>query len=176
MKSTTKKLCRAGVIAALYAVLTYAFAPVAFGPIQIRPAEALCILPVFFAEAVPALYVGCLLANLTSPFLLYDMTVGASATLLGAIGTYLVGRYLKQRWVKVVLGGFSPVFFNTVIIPFVIVVLCGDASAGETVVGAYFTVALSIFLTETICVYGLGAPLYRFFEKNLNYTQVGTKL
>lgn len=165
MKTTTKKLCRAGVIAALYAVLTYAFAPVAFGPIQIRPAEALCILPLFFAEAVPALYVGCLLANLTSPFFLYDMTLGASATLLGAIGTYLIGRYAKKDWIKVLLGGFSPVFFNTVIIPFVIVVLCGDTSAGGTVISAYFAVALSIFLTETICVYVLGAPLYRFFEK-----------
>ena len=168
MKTSTKQLCRAGVIAALYAVLTYAFAPVAFGPIQIRPAEALCILPLFFVEAVPALYVGCLLANLSSPFLLYDLTIGASATLLGGIGTYLIGRYARKAWLKLLLGGFFPVFFNTVIIPFVIVVLCGDTSAGETVLGAYFTVATSIFLTETVCVYGLGAPLYRFFENKTN--------
>lgn len=167
MKTTTKKLCRAGVIAALYATLTYAFAPVAFGPIQIRPAEALCILPLFFAEAVPALYVGCLLANLTSPFLLYDLTLGAGATLLGSIGTYLIGRYVKNKTLKAVAGGFFPVLFNTVIIPFVIVVLCGDTSAGATVFGAYCAVALSIFLTECVCVYGFGLPLYNFFEKKL---------
>ena len=162
---TAKRLCRAGVIAALYAALTYVFAPIAFGPFQIRPAEALCILPLFFIEAVPALYVGCLLANLSSPFLLYDLTLGASATLLGGIGTYLIGRYAKKGITKLLLGGFSPVFFNTVIIPFVIVVLCGDTSAGETVTSAYFATALSIFLTEVVCVYGLGAPLYKFFEK-----------
>ena len=167
MKKSTKQLCRAGVISALYAVLTYAFAPVAFGPIQIRPAEALCILPLFFVEAVPALYVGCLLANLSSPFLLYDLTLGAGATLLGGIGTYLIGRYAKKGFTKLLLGGLSPVFFNTVMIPFVIVVLCGDTSAGATITSAYFAVALSIFLTETVCVYGFGSPLYRFFEKKL---------
>ena len=67
--SSTKRLCRAGVIAALYVALTYAFAPFAFGAFQVRPAEALCILPLFFPEAVPALYVGCILSNLASPLL-----------------------------------------------------------------------------------------------------------
>ena len=71
-KITTKRICRAGVIAALYAALTYAFAPVAFGSFQIRPAEALCILPLFFVEAIPALYIGCMLSNLASPFFFYE--------------------------------------------------------------------------------------------------------
>ena len=52
MKSffTTKRLCRAGIIAALYTALTYAFAPLAFGPFQVRPAEALCILALIYPE------------------------------------------------------------------------------------------------------------------------------
>lgn len=164
-KLSTKRLCRAGVIAALYITLTYAFAPVAFGSLQIRPAEALCILPLFFAEAVPALYVGCLLANLTSPFLLYDLLLGGGATLLGALGTYFVGKCLKNKKLKLFLGGLSPVFFNTLIIPFVIVVLCGGVSAGQTIFSAYLLTALSIFSTECLCVYGLGIPLYLFLEK-----------
>ena len=162
---STKRLCRAGVIAALYTTLTYAFAPVAFGSLQIRPAEALCILPLFFVEAVPALYVGCLLANLTSPFALYDMLLGGGATLLAGLTTYLIGRCVGNRKLKLFLGGLSPVFFNTLIIPFIIVVLCGGVSAGETIVSAYFATSLSIFLTECLCVYGLGIPLYLFFEK-----------
>ncbi|MBR2341383.1 MAG: QueT transporter family protein [Clostridia bacterium] len=165
MKTSTKRLCRAGVIAALYTTLTYAFAPVAFGSLQIRPAEALCILPLFFPEAIPALYVGCLLANLTSPFLLYDLLLGGGATLLGALGTYLVGKYVQNSKLKVFLGGLSPIFFNTLIIPFIIVVLCGGVAAGETVFSAYCLTALSIFLSESLCVFGLGIPLYKFFEK-----------
>ena len=45
---TAKRICRAGVIAALYIVLTYSFGQIAYqGIVQIRPAEALCILPLF---------------------------------------------------------------------------------------------------------------------------------
>ena len=60
MKFTVKMLCRAGIVAALYAVLTVPLGALAFGSIgfQIRPAEALCVLPLFFPEAVPALYIG----------------------------------------------------------------------------------------------------------------------
>ena len=93
---STKRLCRGGVIAALYVALTYAFAPFAFGPIQIRPAEALCILPLFFVEAIPALYVGCMLSNIASPYAVYDLFLGSLVTLLAALGTYMVGRFFKK--------------------------------------------------------------------------------
>lgn len=65
---TTKMLCRAGIIAALYAALTWPLGSLAYGVMgfQIRPAEALTMLPLFYAESIPALYVGCLLANLLS--------------------------------------------------------------------------------------------------------------
>ena len=65
---STRRLCRAGIIAALYVALTYAFMPFAFGPVQIRPAEALCILPLFIVQAIPALRVGCRISNLGSPY------------------------------------------------------------------------------------------------------------
>jgi uncharacterized membrane protein len=94
---TTKRLCRGGMIAALYVALTYAFMPLAFGPIQVRPAEALCILPLFFPEAVPALYVGCMLSNLASPFFVYDVLIGSLVTLVAALASYLVGRFLKNE-------------------------------------------------------------------------------
>ena len=56
MKFTVKMLCRAGIIAALYAVLTVPLGALAFGSIgfQIRPAEALTMLPLFYAESIPA--------------------------------------------------------------------------------------------------------------------------
>ena len=75
---TPKRICRAGVIAALYVALTYAFMPVSYqGIMQIRPGEALTILPLFFPEAVPALWIGCMLSNLASPFIVYDVRSAA---------------------------------------------------------------------------------------------------
>ena len=157
---TTKRLCRAGVIAALYVALTYAFAPLAFGPFQIRPAEALCILPVFFPEAIPALYIGCMLSNLASPYLVYDVFIGSLATLFAAFTAYLVGRYLKKEPYRFLLCGLPTILFNAFIIPLIIVFLCGGAEGYKTATTAYFFFVGSIALTETIWVYALGAPLY----------------
>lgn len=157
---TTKRLCRAGVIAALYAALTYAFMPFAFGPFQVRPAEALCILPLFFPEAVPALFVGCMLSNLTSPYLVYDVFIGSSVTLLAAFGSYTVGRFLKKDGAKLLLGGVFPVALNALCIPLIIVFLCGELGGAQTAGGAYAFFVGSFLLTETVWVYGLGSPLY----------------
>ena len=57
-------LAQGAMIAAIYVVLTILFAPISFGPVQFRIAEALCILPFFTPAAVPGLFVGCLLSNL----------------------------------------------------------------------------------------------------------------
>ncbi len=158
---TVKRLCRAGVIAALYVALTYAFGAIAYnGILQIRPAEALCILPLFFPEAVPALFVGCMLSNLASPFILFDVPIGGLATLIAALGTYFIGRAVKQHALKIFLGGLFPVLVNAFIIPIIIVFLCGDLCGYETVMLAYWVNFGSLCATEALWVYGLGIPLY----------------
>lgn len=158
---TVKRLCRAGVIAALYVALTYAFGAIAYnGILQIRPAEALCILPLFFPEAVPALFAGCMLSNLASPFILFDVPIGGLATLIAALGTYFIGRAVKQHALKILLGGLFPVLVNAFIIPIIIVFLCGDLCGYETVTFAYWVNFGSLCATEALWVYGLGIPLY----------------
>ena len=157
---TTKRLCRAGIIAALYVALTYAFAPLAYGPFQVRPAEAFCILPIFFPEAIPALYIGCMLSNLASPYLFYDVFIGSLATLFAALSSYMVGRWIKKDPLRLILCGFFPILFNAAIIPLIIVFLCGGAEGFASVWIAYFTFMGSIALTEAVWIYGLGTPLY----------------
>ena len=166
--SIAQRLCRAGVISALYVALTYVFMPFAFGPFQFRPAEALCILPLFFPEAVPALYVGCMLSNLASPFLIYDVFIGSLTTLLAALITYLVGRLVKKNWLKITLGGLAPVLFNAFLIPLIIVFLCDGGVGYETQTIAYFSYVGSLFLTESVWVYALGTPLYFLINKQKN--------
>lgn len=168
MKNNTKRLCRAGVIAALYAALTYAFSPFAFGPLQIRPAEALCLLPLFFPEAIPALWVGCMLSNLASPYLLYDVLFGGLATLFSAFLTYMVGRSCTKEWVKIAVGGLFPVLINALVIPLIIVFLCGGGEGFSSAITAYFTFVGEFLLTESVWVYALGTPLY-FAIKKMNH-------
>ena len=155
---STKRLCRAGVIASLYVVLTYAFSAFAFGPFQVRPAEALCLLPLFFPEAIPALTIGCLLSNILSQYTIYDMIFGSLATLLAAFGTYFIGKTIRNTFLKILLGGLFPVVVNAIIIPLIIVFLTG--TEGQTFWQIYlFYVGVFLF-TQSVWVYGLGTPLY----------------
>ncbi len=159
MRKSSKRLCRSGIIAALYISLTYAFAPVAFGGLQVRPAEALCLLPLFFPEAIAALTVGCFISNLPSPYFFYDVTLGSLATLLAATLTYLVGRIIKKEGVKIALGGVFPVLVNAMVLPFVVLFLYGEGSTASLTI-AYFTLFGSVALCQIVWVYGLGIPLY----------------
>lgn len=162
---SAKRICRAGIIAALYVALTYAFGALSYqGFLQIRPAEALCILPLFFPEAVPALYIGCMLSNLASPFLVYDVFVGSLATLIAAILTCVVGRTVKPFAARLTLGGFFPVLANALIIPAVIVFLCGDLTYGTAAAG-YLIYFCSMLATEALWVYALGVPLALFVRR-----------
>ena len=56
-------MVQASLIAALYAALTLAVAPIAFGAVQFRISELLTVLPLFTATAIPGLTLGCALAN-----------------------------------------------------------------------------------------------------------------
>ena len=100
-------------IAALYVVLTLVFAPISFGPVQVRIAEALCILPMFTPVAIPGLFIGCLIANLVGGGVIIDVIFGSLATLIGAVGAY----YLRNnRWLVPV----PAIIANTLIVPFVL--------------------------------------------------------
>ena len=105
----TNTLTRGAIIAALYAALTLLLAPLSYGEIQIRLSEALTVLPVIMPEAVPALAVGCLLANILGGCPIFDIVFGTLATLLAALCT----RLLKDRRRAALL---MPVLFNGVIV------------------------------------------------------------
>ncbi len=151
---TTKMLCRAGIFAALYAVLTWPLGYLAYnGFVQIRPAEALTILPLVYAESVPALYVGCLLANLLSGYGGWDIGLGSLCSLVAAALTYVAGKYIRNLPAKLIVGGLFPVLVNAFVIPLVMLL------AGSTELG-YWANFASMVATESVWVYALGVPLF----------------
>ena len=95
--------------------------PLTFGTIQFRLSEALTVLPLFFAESIPALFIGCLIVNLFSAAGIYDILIGSAATLLAAICTYLAGRAIKNKILKFLVGIIFPVVFNAFAVPLIFV-------------------------------------------------------
>ena len=107
---TTRRLAVSGMIGAAYAVMAI-FGSVfglTFGPIQFRFSEALCVTPFLFPEAVGGLFVGCLIANLFSPYGLLDIIIGSLATLIAA--------WLTARCRSRYLAPLPPVIVNMVLV------------------------------------------------------------
>lgn len=104
-----RALTRAALIAALYAALTLLLAPISYGEVQIRLSEALTVLPIALPEAIPALAIGCLLANVLGGCTIFDIVFGTLATLLAALCT----RALRAHFFP---AAAMPVLFNGLIV------------------------------------------------------------
>lgn len=158
MRKTAKKLSvlfivRAAVTAALYFVLTVSMQPIAFGPLQFRVAEALTLLPLIMPESVVGLTLGCLLANLFSPYGWYDIVFGTLATLTAALATFGIGKLIKSDKIilKCIIGALPPIIFNALILPTVWLFFSGDEA---------FWINVGIMLaTQTGSVLVIGTPL-----------------
>ena len=107
-------MTQAAMIAALYVVITYIFAPISFSEVQVRISEALTILPVFTPAAVPGLFVGCLIGNILGGAVLPDIIFGSIATLIGAFFTW------KLKDSNPFLAPVPPILSNMLIVPFVL--------------------------------------------------------
>ena len=109
-------ITHAAIIAALYVLLTLIANALGLAnfAIQVRFSEALTILPLFTPAAIPGLYVGCLLSNIMTGCIAWDILFGPIATLLGALGTYALRRK------NPILGTLPPIAANTLIVPFVL--------------------------------------------------------
>ena len=114
-------LTRVGVIAAVYAACTLIallfLGSLAWGPIQFRVSEALCVLALFTPAAIPGLTLGCVIANVmnivisgTGMLGMLDVVFGSLATFAGALFTWKM-----RRHPLVALAG--PVLANALIVP-----------------------------------------------------------
>lgn len=108
-------VAQAALIAALYVVLTLLANSLGLAnyAIQLRFSEALTILPFFTPAAIPGLFLGCLISNLLTGAIVWDVVFGSIATLAGAIGTYMLRRC---KWMAPV----PPIVANTLIVPLVL--------------------------------------------------------
>ncbi len=140
---TTRSLCVSAVIAALYAALTLLLAPISYGNLQCRVSEAFTLLPMLLPQAIPGLFVGCLIANLFSPMVtIWDIIFGSLATLIAAIGTYALRK-------KPVLAALCPVVANGVIVGLVLALTLNlpiPLTMAEVAIGEVGAVLIGVLL------------------------------
>ena len=143
-------MAEAGIIAALYFVLTIVNASFSYGMIQVRISEALCVLPFFTPAAVPGLFIGCFFANLVGSTLgIFDVVFGSLATLVAAAITL----FIKNKWLlplpSVVVNAFAvgALLYFLADLPF-------------------WESALYVGAGQAVACFGLGLPLFFLLNKH----------
>lgn len=171
----TRRITRIAVIAALYAATTLVcmlfLGGLAWGPIQFRLSEALCVLALFTSEAIPGLTLGCALANLANIPLsgigmlgMLDVVFGSLASALGALFCWR----MRRRPGVAVLG---PVLSNALIVPAYLPLMLQGLGfytipfTSISLDGAYLPMylfgVLAVGIGEAVVIYALGLPLAR---------------
>ena len=153
-KNPVRHLTMGAIVAALYVVLTY-FSHIfglANGSIQLRLAEALCVLPLFFPGAAMGMTVGCLLANILTSCAPYDVLFGTLATALGAAGCRLIAESKLSEKVKAYLAPIPNIFFNTLIVPFILIWVY---EVEDTLPFLFLTVGVGEILSSGVLGYAL---------------------
>ena len=141
-------------IAALYVVLTELSAAlgISSGVIQFRLSEMFCVLPLFTPAAIPGLFIGCFISNIITGGVIWDVVFGSIATLLGALGTWL----LRKK--SVYLAPVPTIAANMLIIPFVLRYAYG-------VEGTIPFFMLTVGIGEFVCAGILGVFLAKTLKK-----------
>lgn len=161
----TKTFTRVAMIAAIYTVVTLLLAPISYGNIQVRIAEALTMLPLIYEPSIWGVTLGCFLSNLigamtgANPTGMIDAVIGTLATLLAAICTY----HLRNKCVKKypVWAILMPVIFNF----FFVGIELGVLYFPTNVVTGSLVCGVEVAIGEIISVI-LGYILVKFLDKN----------
>ena len=170
---SVQRLVRCAVIAAVYVVLCLVLAPFSYGAIQVRIAEALCLLPVFGAEYIIGVTLGCFLANLFGSTII-DVVFGTIATLLACLVTYRL-RNVRIKGLAIP-ASLPPVLFNAVIVGIEITIFFTDYTAMSAPVWLLcLTNGISVGIGELISCTILGVALVKLIESNTALKQIFTE-
>ena len=172
MKLELRVILQNAVYTALYVALCIAFQPISYGAVQVRIAEALCIMPLFDEFAIYSVTLGCFIANIYngSPV---DAIFGTLATF---IGLYVI-KFIKTDKSHISLSKdlkvdiffvkmLPTVISNAIIIPFVLKFAYAE-SMPLVMSGIYVAIG------EIISVWLIGYLLYQAINRvNIRFENV----
>ncbi|EEI87037.1 QueT transporter family protein [Anaerococcus lactolyticus] len=146
----TNFLVKSAVIAALYAVLTVMLPVASYGPIQFRFSEILVLLVFYNKRFIPGLVLGCAIANLFSPMMLFDVVFG---TLSSYIAFMLM---IKAK--NLYIASIFPVLLVSIPAIGTWIYLASDE--------VFFVLLMQFMLSEFVMVSIIGVMLFKMLEKN----------
>jgi uncharacterized membrane protein len=153
-KRSARDIALAGIIGAIYTILTIGLAPISYGVYQVRIAEALTVLPFIFPYAIIGLFVGCLVANIFGGNGLQDIIFGSLFTLIAGVFTYLMSK-IKASKIGIILAPLPPVVINAFGVAWYLHAIMGMS---------YLFVVQMIGLGQIAACYIIGLPLLLYLK------------
>ncbi|HAG42206.1 MAG TPA: QueT transporter family protein [Clostridium sp.] len=151
----TKKLLKVSLVAAIYAVITYVLAPISFGAVQFRLSEIMTLLAFIDPLYVPALTLGCGIANLFSPAGVIDVIVGTAAT--------FIATFAMSKSKNMIIASLYPTIVNSAMI-------------GAMLYYAFnlplFLSALQVGVGEFVVVTIIGVPVFKLLLKDKSLSDI----
>lgn len=174
-----RRIARVGMIAAVYAGLTLVsllfLGSLAWGPVQFRVSEAVCVLALLTADAVPGLALGCVIANVANIVLSGTGMLGMLDVVFGSLATALGAWFTWRNRRRPALALLGPVVANALIVPAYLPLMLqgiGFYTIPFTTIaidGAYPAMYVFGLLAtgagEAAVMYVLGLPLYRALSR-----------
>lgn len=178
--SRSRHVARAGIIAAAYAAVTLIavllLQGLAWGPVQFRVSEALCVVAVLTSSAVPGLTVGCIIANLVNVAISGTGALGLLDVVFGSLATLLGSLWCRKFRARPRLAVFGFVLANALIVSAYLPLLLQGLGyytipfTGIALDGMYLPMYLfgvaATGIGEAVVIYVLGMPLLHALQRS----------
>jgi len=153
MKKNIKNIVRISIIASMYIVFTI-INPFSYNAIQFRISEILMILCFFRKDYSIGLILGCLISNLFSEIMLYDIIFGTLATILACICMM----FSKNIYISIIY----PIIFNSLLDGFELYLAFSTP---------FIMNAIYVFIGETVVML-IGLFIFNKLRKNKHFLEL----
>ncbi len=149
-KKTLQLLTINAIIAAIYFVLTVLLEPFSYGQIQFRISEILMVMVLINFKVAPGIVLGCFVANLFSPFGIWDVIFGTLAT---AICLILMYTFRKNIFISLL----APTIIGSTIVAIMLNLILNLP---------FFETFIYVAIGEGVVLYLIGVPFYYLVKNN----------
>lgn len=155
-----KRMIINAMVAAIYVIITLVFP--SFTAFQFRLSEIFAHLPIFDRRYTPGLLLGVAIANMASPFALFDVTFGVLHSGLSVLIAYVLTKRLHNIYLKLTV---NTVVFSVMSFIIALMVLYFEPT-GTAFWPIYFSIAISIFV-----VMAIGIPVMVFLDQRIDFNK-----
>lgn len=151
-------ITKTAIVASLYAVITWAFYFVGYNAVQFRVSEIMVLLAFIDKRYIPGLVLGCVIANLTSPYGIVDIVMGSFASLFVVVMIAITRKILGKNKISLLIASLWA-SISALIIAYEIVFIF---KAPESFWFWTVMVGIGQFVVVTI----VGVPIFCWIFKN----------